>query len=184
MLNFVDISEGAGTEHTNTRIPHVQYIRIRLNEITTIASAVEQHVGYGTMNTVIDSISVVKSPLGVENSPERNVLYHGFIVFSVGQHYWSVEKTNEGVTIQRALLFDEVAHNKLEVSRSIRKRRLDPIEVVQSDRAQVTVGELFQFVVALMARKYHLTHSNCKHFSSQVFNFAAEKQKYFPSLGI
>jgi hypothetical protein len=178
VVNFVDVLDLEPGGFTET-----QYKRIDLDKTSLVASAIEEQVGSETMNRTIETISVLKSPLGVDNSPERNVLYHGFIVFNTGESYWSLEKTNEGVTVQRSNSFDEVAKMKLEVSRNSRSKRLDPVEIVQTDCAAVTVGELFQFIVALMARKYHLTHSNCKHFSSEIFNFAAETKTYFPSLG-
>jgi hypothetical protein len=50
----------------------------------------------------IEQISVYKTPLS-QLLPTAALAYHAYIVFSSGGVWWSIEKQNEGVTLQRSV---------------------------------------------------------------------------------
>ena len=139
-------------------------------------SELREHLAPLIGNENITWIAVYKKPLA-EWQLSATIAYHAFIVFQTGDDlWWSIEKNDEGVTLQRSKKRAYV----VEMYR--RERRAQPVEMITSDVAVCPLemfADLLYFTDAV-GSSYNLFLSNCKDFASKVFNLVAHTKKWWP----
>lgn len=127
-----------------------------------------------TASDPILTVSVWKNPLG---SFGRNAsltdafLFYDFIIMETKGYYWSVEKTSDGVTIQRSQMLMNVKNKcRGEVRTS---RPLSTIQKVTEAKGRGTVRTLVNFLMrrGLLTDKFAL-HRSSRDFAGFIFCYA------------
>lgn len=98
----------------------------------------------------------------------KRLFKHSFVIFETKSFYWSVEKDDNCVTLQRSRRKDTVL-NDCHLT-----QRLQPVKLVKKRRSnQVSIGDLIRFLInePQMTTQYSLLGANCKRFSATVFNY-------------
>ena len=92
-------------------------------------------------------------------------VFHAYVVFETDKFWWSVEKNNEGITIQRAKNSGSV---KYWYRNTLRKSTSEII----TDRGRRTMKNLIDFIYIQdeLNKEYSFTSSNCKHFAKKLFD--------------
>ena len=95
-------------------------------------------------------------------------LFHTFIMFETNDWWWSVEKNDNGVFVQRS-------KHQWAVRDRLAGEKRPRVTQVASDTSTYTVRD---FVVALaetdsLKRKYSLLFNNCKDFAKEIFDKVA-----------
>jgi hypothetical protein len=93
-------------------------------------------------------------------------LHHKFLVLETTHWWWSVEKNNEGITIQRS-------KDPYYVTSCYRKvDRNDPIVKITEDRGRKSMKDFVEFLYEKdeLNRKYHWLGDNCQHFAKRMFD--------------
>ena len=107
---------------------------------------------------------------------EEVLLFHAFIVLETNSWYWSIEKNNEGITIQRS---KELYY----VNRWYRDRERKGVpQEWEHDTGRMKMGDFVDWLYHEdeLNKPYHVTNANCQHFGKAVFNhFAKTKIKNF-----
>ena len=87
--------------------------------------------------------------------------------------WWSIEKNDEGITIQRSKSLRAVRERYRQ-----RNRNFD-IKCMKKDAGSSSVKGLIDWLWANaeLEDEYHLLESNCQHFGKKVFNFVAKNIK-------
>lgn len=100
-------------------------------------------------------------------------LYHAFIVFETQYWWWSIEKNNENITVQRSKKLNYVLDHYR------RQKRIRQIRLVMSARGQGSIRDLCALLNKQdhLNRPYHLLFNNCKDFAANVFNSSNSEGK-------
>jgi len=123
------------------------------------------------METLIDVEEVIKCvfiyrhPLYSYQLTD-SLLFHAFVVFETETWWWSIEKNNQNVTIQRSKKLDSVLHNYQRI------QRIGPVKVVMKARGRGSVRDLIDTLWRqnLLNKPYDVIEENCKYFTANVFN--------------
>lgn len=118
----------------------------------------------------IIEVRYYKHPLGSWQLMD-NVLHHAFIVFETNAWWWSIEKNDEGVTIQRSKDFDSVCHR---YRRTKRKTSIGKgVEMVKKASGSATVMELINHIWRknYLNQEYNFLTYNCQHFADLLYEF-------------
>ena len=105
------------------------------------------------------------------------IAYHRYIVFQTADGYWwSIEKNDEGLTMQRGKTCAEVRDNRRQEPRleGLHKGRWKP-KCDICDISKKTMGQLVSWLEGtdMLNRPYCWITNNCQHFGNNVFNFLA-----------
>ena len=125
----------------------------------------------------IKKINVYEHPLGGLSilrgviRPIAN-LSHVFMVLDTDKWWWSIEKNDEGVTIQRSKYIEYVR------DKYRRKSRPEPITKVKSDTGRRTMKHLISFLYRKdeLHKKYNVLTENCQDFAKRIFDEIAENK--------
>lgn len=95
------------------------------------------------------------------------LFYHSFIVFSTGEWWYSVEKNDAHVVLQRSKSRSAV----LDFVNS--RRRSAPTTLCKAKRARMKIKDFVGMLchTSAVSRKYHWTDHNCQHFSDMVYDY-------------
>ena len=119
----------------------------------------------------IREVTAYKVPLS-EWQLTQFLLYHMFIIFETEDWWWSIEKNDEGITIQRSKSIKAVKE------RYRQRARNSGIERMARDKGGKSVNSLIKWLWKEdeLNNKYHIVNSNCQHFGTKVFNFVAKNK--------
>ncbi|XP_057377877.1 uncharacterized protein LOC130699681 [Daphnia carinata] len=118
----------------------------------------------------IVEVRYYKHPLGAWQLTDH-LLHHAFIVFETNAWWWSIEKNDEGVTIQRSKDFDSVCYR---YRRSKRKTSIGKgVEMVKKASGSTTVMELINHIWRknYLNQEYDALSYNCQHFADLIYEF-------------
>eukprot|EP00117_Sycon_ciliatum_P024493 scpid92017/ scgid20545/ len=120
---------------------------------------------------VITWVAVYKKPLGSWQMTDA-LLYHAFVIFQTQGWWWSIEKNDQGVTLQRSETKTFV------LDRYRRSPRQSPVELIKSDEAWCPLKEFADLLYGTHAvgSAYNVMTSNCKHFAKTVFDRLARTE--------
>ncbi|XP_057373235.1 uncharacterized protein LOC130694083 [Daphnia carinata] len=99
------------------------------------------------------------------------ILHHAFIVFETNAWWWSIEKNDEGVTMQRSTDFDSVCEK---YRRSDRQTSIgNGVEMVKKASGSTTVMELIDHLWEgdYLNQEYNFETYNCQHFADLIYEF-------------
>ena len=101
------------------------------------------------------------------------LLYHMFIVFGTEDWWWSIEKNDEGITIQRSKSLTAVRDKYRQAMRKSGKSSME------KDAGRKSVNDLIDWLWQEdeLNNNYDIKTSNCQHFGKKVFNFVANHKK-------
>lgn len=123
----------------------------------------------------IIEVFIYKIPLN-ESQWTNLLLNHQFIVFETGCFWWSIEKNDEGLTVQRS------KHLNAVLRRYRQKPRIEgtywDVQPIQKDEGRRTMGEFIEWLWKKdhLNKKYNWLTSNCKDFARNVFNEIARNK--------
>ena len=102
----------------------------------------------------------------------QNLLHHAFIVFETDQWWWSIEKNELGVTIQRS---KDIKYVRDKFRRQDRTTDLfgGGIQCVKKSKGSHTLQELIDRIYTkdYLNENYHLIENNCKDFAGTIYQF-------------
>ena len=121
---------------------------------------------------VITCVYVYRNPLYYYQLTDF-LMYHAFVVFETETWWWSIEKNNENVTIQRSKKLSRVLHQYRRV------QRIRPIKLVMKARGRGSVRDLIDILWRkdLLYKPYNVFDENCKHFAAIVFKHTNSEGK-------
>ena len=101
-------------------------------------------------------------------------LFHMVIILRTEDWWWSIEKNDEGITIQRSKWLTYVKDNYRQ------KERNPGMELMKEDRADKSVNDLIDWLWKSdeLNNKYNLVNRNCQDFGKKVFNFVAASERF------
>lgn len=122
--------------------------------------------------------SIYKVPLN-EGQWTNAILNHQFVVFETECYHWSIEKNDEGLTVQRSKQWNAV----------LRRYRQKPritgtywdVQLIEKDQGRRTMGELIHWLWQKdhLNKKYNWITNNCQHFATLVFNEIARNKNVY-----
>ena len=101
----------------------------------------------------------------------KDIWHHAFIVFETDKWWWSIEKNDVGVTIQRSKYIEYVR------DRYRRNKRttglLSGITLEKKYEGSHTLNELIDHIYLkdYLNEDYHLLENNCQHFADKIWLF-------------
>ena len=107
----------------------------------------------------------------------EGLMYHAFIVLETDQWWWSIEKNDEGITIQHSKYLEFVKE------RYRREKRTTPINERKHDSGRMKMLDLVNWLYEKdelnQGYRFDIRHFNCQGFAKRVFDhFAKEKFWY------
>jgi hypothetical protein len=98
-------------------------------------------------------------------------LHHAFIVFKTKSWWWSIEKNDTNITVQRSK-FEKYVRDKYRKH----KRQVGlttGITVKEKDVGRKTVAELIRYIHQqdYLNQDYHLVFYNCQTFAARIYEF-------------
>jgi len=109
---------------------------------------------------------------------------HQFVVFVTDNWYWSIEKNDKHILIQRSEGLPCVRDFRYEKAERI--KRNTPVVQLRFDYGRKSMKELIEFLYREneLNNKYHWIADNCQDFAKRVFDEFAEKSFYRKVMGI
>lgn len=134
-----------------------------------------------TASDPVITVSVWKTPLGEfgrNASLTDAFLFYDFIIMETKGYYWSVEKTSDGVTIQRGQILTNIKNKCRGELRT--NRPLSTIQKVAEAKGRGTVRTLVNFLVRrnLLTDKFSL-HRSSRDFAGFIFCYANSEDKLY-----
>ena len=120
----------------------------------------------------IQNVTAYKAPLS-KYQLTKLLLYHMIIVFETEEWWWSIEKNDEGITIQRSKSRTAVRDRYRQGKRN---SGLSGISTMETDTGRKCVNDLIDWLWRQneLNNYYNITSNNCQHFGTKVFNFVAK----------
>ena len=120
----------------------------------------------------IQSVTAYKVRLS-EFQITQFLLYHMFIVFETVNWWWSIEKNDQGITIQRSKFLFHVRERYRQTNRK------SGICSMATDDGKKSVNDLIDWLwmESELNEEYDILLSNCQRFGKKVFNFVANHKK-------
>ncbi|KAH3801658.1 hypothetical protein DPMN_155316 [Dreissena polymorpha] len=99
-------------------------------------------------------------------------LYHMFVVFETDKWWWSIEKSSDGITLQRSKYPAAVYYLLRKEIRPLRHT----MKTMKSDYGTSSVHGLIAWLYHNdeINTRYHYIKYNCKHFATDVFNLLSK----------
>ena len=119
----------------------------------------------------IAQIWVYKCPLH-EMQLSQVLLNHQFVVFGTSAWWWSIEKNDQQIVIQRSKKWEWVK-NHLK-----REARKTPVKEMSGDKGRKCMNDLIEFLYQKneLRKRYDVIEENCQDFAQRIFDeFAAKK---------
>ena len=101
------------------------------------------------------------------------LVFHAFLVFETVTWWWSIEKNNENVTIQRSKKLSSILYEYRRV------RRVRPVRLVMKAAGRGSVRDLIEILWRMnhLNKGYDIIRENCKYFAANVFNHTNSQGK-------
>ena len=101
----------------------------------------------------------------------RFMFFHMFVLLQTNSWWWSIEKNDEGITIQRSKNIDYVAMHYR------RQKRKDPV-VIEEDTGCYKMMDLVNWIYGRneLNQKYDFLRSNCQIFAQRIFDYFAKEK--------
>ena len=99
-------------------------------------------------------------------------MYHAYIVFKTKDWYWSIEKNNAGVTIQRSKEIEHVRDKYYRIKRQ--ENWTSGIAMKKSKSVNnKTVKQLIEHIYnnKYVDEEYGVIQNNCQQFADKIYNF-------------
>lgn len=141
--------------------------RFTINDESLIED-MSQHDGIEA-NEMILNIRVYKVPLS-DWQITQLFFNHQFVVLETANWYWSIEKNDTEILIQRSRYFSWVQENEKQ------KLRNTPIVLVSYDKGRCSMKDLINFIYQKneLNTAYNWAVDNCKGFATRIFDEFAE----------
>lgn len=99
------------------------------------------------------------------------VLHHAFIVFETNKWWWSIEKNDAGVTLQRSKDIEYVRDKYRRTKRTT--GIFTGITLEKEARGSTTLNELINHIYSrnYLNQDYHFLDNNCQHFAEKIYQF-------------
>ena len=125
----------------------------------------------GTDSEHILKIQVYKTPLHKWQLTQV-ILYHEFVVLKTDKWWWSVEKNDEGITIQRS------KYKKYVKNFYRRQERNSRDKMLHEDCTKYDLLKLVEWIWLLdhLYKPYNYFTNSCKDFAEAVFHHVAKKK--------
>ena len=96
-------------------------------------------------------------------------LFHAFVIVQTEHFCWSIDKNNDGITIQRSKSFQGVSEFYRQKFRTNQK-----LILVKGEEGKVTLRQLFHNIYEqnLFSNSFKFLTDHCKQFAYSVFNLA------------
>ena len=140
-------------------------------EYTILSKLVKKMSHLIDVSEPIKKIWVYKHPLS-ESQLTQVMFNHQFVVFETRDWWWSIEKNQQGIFLQRSMWLEWVKDH------FIREARNKSMEVMSSDKGTKCMNDLLKFLEQNkeLYKTYDLLRENCQHFAKRIFDqFAASK---------
>ena len=102
------------------------------------------------------------------------LMYHAFVVLETDKWWWSIEKNDEGITIQRSKYLEFVKE------RYRRGKRVMPIKERQQDSGRMNMKDLINWLYEEdelnQGYMFNIQHFNCQGFAKRVFDHFARNK--------
>ena len=118
----------------------------------------------------IQNISVYKEDLW-DWQVSRLMAYHTFVLLETDSWWWSIEKNDEGITIQRSKKWEYVA-------KQYRRKERRNSDLMEQDTGRYKMMDLVDWIYKKdeLNKRYHFLESNCQGFAKRIFDeFAKNK---------
>ena len=128
----------------------------------------------GDDKKVIDKVMVYKTPLNPSGQYTR-LDYHGFILLKIGHLFATLDKHNDGLTVQSSEERDDVLAKLRDTP------RYGVPEPVVEDEGTITVGELIDFIMTndFIHQTYNIWRGHhCKKFAKDIYDKVADISEY------
>jgi hypothetical protein len=125
----------------------------------------------------IDQVMYYSNPL-YSWQMSNALLHHAFIVFKTENWWWSIEKNNEGVTIQRSKKLESVRDMYRRAKRTTGKTSLTDIILVKKSNGYTKINELINYLWRkdYLNQEYGVLSYNCQHFADLIFRRISESK--------
>ena len=93
---------------------------------------------------------------------------HAFVIIETNDWFWSIEKHNEGISIQRSKSFDHLKN----INQGVKRR--DVLEIksqLESTKKRAMKGFIFNFTHEELGKEYSLLTKNCFVFVSEMTGY-------------
>lgn len=126
----------------------------------------EAHSTGGNSATAWCNTLSYKKPSDSASKKRNWSRYHAFVVFETEFWWWSIEKNDAGITLQRSKRKNSVLYEYR------RESRVKPITLVMTAKGRGSVSDLVDLLWTQdhLNRTYHFLLENCKYFAAAVFN--------------
>jgi hypothetical protein len=101
------------------------------------------------------------------------LLHHAFVVFGTDQWWWSIEKNDNGITIQRSKDIEYVRDKYRRNDRKTGLFGMSGIKLEKKYKGSHTLNELIDhiYIKNYLNQEYDLLNNNCQHFAEQIYQF-------------
>jgi hypothetical protein len=101
------------------------------------------------------------------------VWHHAFVVFETDKWWWSIEKNDVGVTIQRSKKFEYVRDRYRRAKRTTGLFGMSGITLEKKSSGSHTLNELIDHIYLkdYLNEEYDLLENNCQHFAQKIWLF-------------
>jgi hypothetical protein len=98
---------------------------------------------------------------------------HDFILFETDKWWWSIEKNDAGVTIQRSKHIEYVRDRYRRAKRTTGLFGMHGIKLEKKYKGSHTLNELIDhiYIKNYLNEDYHLLENNCQHFADKIYQF-------------
>lgn len=133
----------------------------------------------GTEPDKILWIRVFATPLASVQS-SLGLMFHAYVVIETERYYYSLEKSDRNITLQRSHDEYYVCDKQLRVSRKSTRSSDEP-ECVAEGKGKGNIRDVLEFLYNedLLCIRYKLLDDNCKHFAKKIFDkFNCEGERW------
>ena len=127
---------------------------------------------------IID-ISIWKKPLTAIQLAKA-IFYHAIVVFETSGWWWSIEKVDDTITIQRAKKWENVAYRYRGINRTKGLSGIDLMKTMSLKFSSVKVSDFFEMLweSRIVNDEYDLVDCNCQDFAEQIWTHFEILEKF------
>jgi len=132
-------------------------------------------------NEVIDKIAIYSHPLSAVQ-PLKVAFKHTYMVLETDQWWWSLEKNNEGLTLQRSKKLEAVRDRYRQAERTEGVRGISKEKEGSTGKMELMSLIKWLWYEDCLRQPYHWLESNCQHFTKKVFDKVAKGKTWQPNI--
>ncbi|EFX78203.1 hypothetical protein DAPPUDRAFT_105495 [Daphnia pulex] len=160
-------NQSAGKDYSMTNDELLQ----RLGKLIDTSEVIQEVMYYTNPLNGWQLYKGAVKPTGLENL--QGNMHHAYIVFGTKNWWWSVEKNDACVAIQRSKTFEFVSKKYYRGHRQTSV--FTGIDCVKKKTGQQsrTVEQLLEHIVArdYVNQKYHFLDQNCQHLADKIYDY-------------